>query len=176
MRFARGSLQEFLEQQDVACQIDNLFTRFLLSPHPDIPPGDFIPKRLHESLYRESMAKLVRFDFVDIIENPTIGTNVAKWLGRNFTMTRANETIAHPDRTVDLGAELTLRVLARIESLTAIDRRLWIHVAETRNIVPKADMHADHLFVQYVARQAVSLSRYYSAQINGEKSDASEEL
>jgi hypothetical protein len=166
MKFARGTLQEFLEKQDIASQIDNLFTRFLLSPHADIPAGDFIPTRLHESLYQEGAAKLVDFDFIDIIENPAINMNVTKWLGRNFPMSRDNETIAYPDRIVDLGTELSLRALDRMESLTAIDRRLWIDIAKKRDVSPFADKYSDHLFIQYIARQAVSLSRYYLEQIS----------
>jgi hypothetical protein len=147
VRLAHGRLLEFLANQTLASQIDNLFTRFLLCPHADIPTGAFIPPELHDELYHEAYPKLQQFGLVDLLENPAMEQNIQKWLGREFHMIEDNVSAPRMDLPVSLAEELTVDALTRVWSLSAIDRRLWKHTARRMNAFADPEVHADALFV-----------------------------
>jgi hypothetical protein len=58
VRLARQPLAQFLGNATLACQIDNLRTRMLLWPHPNIPDNSFIDERDDEVLISTALARL----------------------------------------------------------------------------------------------------------------------
>jgi hypothetical protein len=46
-------------------------------------------------------------------------------------------------------------------SLSAIDRRLWTYTARRMKAFADPQVHADALFVRYVARQSVKLAQRF---------------
>jgi len=153
MKLARGSLHDFLEARSLAPQIDNLFTRFLLHPHPDIPGDSFISPALHDRLYEQALARLGRFALVDVVENAALEQNVARYLGGPFHMDTANVTVLRSDFPINLSDELTSGAVERLRSLSAIDRRLWIAVARKADAFPDPGLLADALYAAYVEQQ-----------------------
>ena len=151
MKLARGRLEDFLEKRSLVSQLDNLFTRFLLCPHPGIPEDSCIAPELHDSLYDQALVKLRRFGLIDIVENSALEQNVARWLGREFHM---EPRMSRPcgDFPVQLSDELTSDAVDRLRSLSAIDRRLWIHAAHG-GYVPNPELLSDTIYATYVARQ-----------------------
>jgi hypothetical protein len=125
VKLSNRRILDFLLAKEVACLTDNLLARLLLWPHPDIPNGDFIDKRLYRKLYREARQKLDGFEFVDILENPRLEENIAVWLGVPFGLRRDNETAVREDRRTDLAEDLSPAAERRLRRLTAIDSRLW---------------------------------------------------
>lgn len=160
MKLARAPIGDFLKQRTIACQTDNIFTRFLLSPHPDIPVDGFIAERSREALIRDGLAKLACFDFVDFIENPSIEQRLSDWLGRDTKLKLHNETIPNANRAINLHLELTPEALERMQSLTAVDRQLWIYLAEKLNAFPDAASRSEQLFARYVEIQTENHLRY----------------
>jgi len=158
MTLARDRLGDFLEDQHLVAQSDNLFTRFLLCPHPDIPADSLIAPELHDSLYEEALAKLGRFGLVDILENPAMAQNFARWFGAEFQMVTSNVTCPRNEFPLCLSDELTPDIVERLLSLTAIDRRLWIHTARKADAFPDPELQADAIYASYVARQTARFS------------------
>jgi hypothetical protein len=156
MKLARAPLGDFLQQQTIACQTDNIFTRFLLGPHPDIPVDDFIAERTHQALFRDALAKLVCFDFIDLIENSGIERRLSDWLGRDAKLKLHNETVPNAEGAINLRLELTPAAVQRMQSLTAIDRQLWIYLAEQLGVFPDAASRGEQLFARYVEIQTES--------------------
>ena len=107
VRLSNGRLLDFLFAKEVACQTDNMLTRFLLWPHPDIPNDDFIDERLHRKLHREARKKLASFEFVDILENPRLEENIAAWLGVPFRLRRDNETVIREELRTNLAEDFS---------------------------------------------------------------------
>jgi hypothetical protein len=158
MRLAHGRLEDFLENRSLAAQLDNLFTRFLLSPHPDIPEDSFIAPRHHDRLHDQALAKLRHFGLVDVVENAALERNVARWLGREFHMDAANVTSLRSDLPVDLFDQLTGRAVERLQSHSAIDRRLWVHAARQADAFPEPEVLAESMFAAYLARQTANFA------------------
>jgi hypothetical protein len=132
----------------------NLYTRFLLCPHKNIPEDNFIPDALSDELYDEAVTKLKCFELADILENPAMQQNIQRWLQRDFHLMRDNVTVSSNDFPVSLPDELiiSLFTLEQLSSLSAIDLRLWGHIARRVDAFQAPEFHADQLFTQYVAR------------------------
>jgi hypothetical protein len=141
VRLTHGMLFDFLLAKEIACHTDNLLTRFLLWPHPAIPLNDFISPELNDKLYSEAIQNLCDFDFVDLIENPMIEQNVSDWLSCPFELSTDNETSG--DVTMPGVLEDTDELTERIVRLTAIDRRLWTHLAEKLALPSACWSHGD---------------------------------
>ncbi len=158
MRLARGRLETFLTATILAPQIDNLFTRFLLSPHPDIPDEAFIRAEMHDRLYREALVRLERVDLAVLLEDARLERRVSRFLGRRFQLERENVSTPRMDQPLSLDRELTAEALTQLDSLTAIDRPLWSHLARrsVRTKDPEGD--AEAIFRGYVAQQTARLS------------------
>jgi hypothetical protein len=150
IRLSHGDLSEFLSAREIACQTDNLLTRFLLWPHPDVPDDDFISPDRHAKLYRLAKRKLSEFDFVDLVENPMLERNVGRWLGQPFTLNRENVTTADVTAPRDLD-RIEGQLRQRIDRLTAVDRLLFDRAAAEVN-VPPAPRHYGDLLISYEQR------------------------
>lgn len=130
---ARGSLVEFLKNPDLGSQVDNLYVRLLLWPHPLVPDGTFIDPRNDAVLVDTAMDRLRRFAFLDLYENPRLISNIESWLSQPIDYTSVNTTSALPaDRQTTLHRELTSEAFDLLEMRTRLDRRLWSAVARAR--------------------------------------------
>lgn len=159
IRPAQGCLSEFAGNPGLVSQIDNVFARFLLHPHPLIPAGDYIPEERQDRLYREAADRLEEFDFADLLENPALEGNVERWLGRSFRMIHEHATVPGANDPLVLADDIDPPVLRRIARLTAIDQRLWMHVARQRRAFEEPAEQADRLFDRYVAKQSEAARR-----------------
>lgn len=145
--FSRLSLGDFLSQPEIACQIDNVFTRMLLWPHPQIPDADFIDPRHDVDLLKVALTALDRFDHAGVVSNPALFHDLSTWLrhvyGRSY-WTTAKPALA--DRRVvrsnearidaadfDLGIRQAVAESTRLlERATRLDRPLWETVVRRR--------------------------------------------
>jgi len=119
----------FLESREVACQTDNVAVRMLLWPHELIPAEDFIAPAHDEVLLAAAGRRLAALAFVNVIENPELGADVAGWLKRGFELRRLKVTPAVPAAwRTDLDAELTPAARAALADRTRLDRVLWARV------------------------------------------------
>lgn len=150
IRLSHGRLSNFLFQDSIANHIDNVFARFLLYPHRDIPDDDFIDHRLHGILYREAKKKLNDFQFIDVLENPHLGNNLAMWLGLPFRLRWDHDTGVRDDLKSDLAEEFSEATHRRLRTLTAIDSRLWAIYARRIRGVFRRSRWADGLLTTYV--------------------------
>jgi hypothetical protein len=152
---AHRPLATFLADRELACLTDNAAVRMLVGPHPLIPPDDAIAPAADPVLLAAALARLNRYAFVDLVENPAGADNLARWLGRPLSLPRVNET---PGRLVALGTRLDRELdRATIDLLAArgrLDAALWRAVAIDR--VREADPArlADAAFATTVARHA----------------------
>jgi hypothetical protein len=138
VRHSRRPLVDFLRTREVACQTDNQLVRMLLYPHYLIPIDDFIDDRHDTALVQAATERLARFSFLDLIENQTLVSNLANWLGRPVTLGRFNETtnMPRPFKT-SMAYELTDEAWALLGARSRIDLQLWLALAAER--VPQID-------------------------------------
>jgi hypothetical protein len=123
---ARGPLATFLSDPTIACQIDNVATRLLLWPHPQIPDNAMIDPRHDTALIEQARARLRTLDFADAMENPAFDTNLAAWLGTAPARIRMNETESIPPRLhTRLDQELTPAAQSLLTARSRLDLALW---------------------------------------------------
>lgn len=159
VRLARLPLLQFLNRGEVACQVDNATVRMLLWPHPLIPDDGFIHVSSDERLIIEAAARLKRFAFADVIENPRFKANLQSWIGRPFTYARVNETNdVPPELRVPLRDELTPEVLRLIEHRSRLDRVLWLALACDHIVETDAKTLSNDVFLRTVARHAALMA------------------
>jgi Sulfotransferase family len=139
LRSSRNPLINFLNERKVACQTDNQLVRMLLWPHSLIPDDDFIKTEHDVFLVQEAISKLEQYFNLDLVENPELESNFAKWLARPFTLGRYNETgkVPQPLRT-QLADELTSNAWLLLDARSRLDLALWRAVAINR--VSQADI------------------------------------
>lgn len=139
MRLSHAPLDRFLSEPALACQIDNVTLRMLLWPHPLIAPARFI-EPIHDSrLLQEAMARLQKFDFVDIVESDTFVDRLRCWLGHPFDYCRFNETLTIPDEfRTSLRLELTPNAHELLYARSRLDLYIWSKVAARR--LPACDV------------------------------------
>jgi hypothetical protein len=132
-RLGQSPLLDFLSCPTIACQTDNIAVRMLLRPHALIPHDDFISERYDKVLIREASARLKRFAYTDVVENPRLEANLQQWLGRSFVYPRLNATPRVP--TLDnapLHQELTPQSLEALGRCSRLDLKLWAMLARER--------------------------------------------
>ena len=130
VRQSRKPLADFLADPLLACQTDNLVLRMLLWPHPLLPLAQFIDPVYDEQLVREAMARLLAFDFVDVVENGALMQRLQGWLDRPFNHDRQNETSAVPGQfRTPLHHELTPEAYDLLIARSRLDLRLWSEIA-----------------------------------------------
>ena len=117
---------DFLTERKIAGQIDNVATRLLLGPHPLIPTSDFIKYHDDAALIADAQAELASLSFVNVIENPRLSDELARWLNRPFQLARVKETKPVPRRCqLSLEHELTPAALDAWEARSRLDWTLW---------------------------------------------------
>jgi hypothetical protein len=130
---ARGPLEDFLADGNIACQIDNVATRLLLWPNVLIPEAAMIDPRHDEALIEQARVRLCGLDFVDAVENPYFDANLATWLGAPPARTRMNETLPMPlALRTRLDQELTPRAQSLLAARSRLDLALWNWVLQNR--------------------------------------------
>ena len=126
-------LLNFLSCRTIACQTDNIAVRMLLRPHAFIPNDDFILERHDKILIREASARLKRFAYTDVVENPKLKTNLQKWLGRSIVYPQLNATPhASLSHNAPLHHELTPESLELLGRRSRLDLKLWAMLASER--------------------------------------------
>jgi hypothetical protein len=157
---AREPLGTFLSIRTIACAIDNVAVRMLLWPDARIPADGFIHPRHDASLIEAALERLNQFAFVDVVENPSLRTNLQKWLGRKVTYPRLNETNSIPaSLRSPLCDELTPETTHLLEQRSRLDRVLWTSLAE-RLIGPRlAQALCERSFGENNARYAGLMTR-----------------
>ncbi len=138
---ARCPLPEFLQNREIAAQIDNIYLRMLLWPHPAIPDEDFIDAREDDELVRQALSKLEPFAFLDIVENSDFSANLATFFGQPISYGKVNETPPRID--VSWPEQLNGAAFALLEERTRLDLRLWQAVARAR--LPAANLESVRL-------------------------------
>jgi hypothetical protein len=155
VRKAARPLEQFLADPALACQLDNLHVRLLLWPHKLIPDDGFIAERHDQTLVGEALARLGRFAFADLVENPRLRDSLESWCGRAVSHVRANETLPVPRQLRSpLHRELTPRALELLEACCRLDLMLWAALARAR--LPDLDIERlrARTLSQAVARHA----------------------
>ena len=130
LRISHNSLLRFASDPRIACQIDNLYARMLLWPHRLIPNGGFIARSSDDTLLEEATARLARFSYSDVIENPEFASQLQAWLGTPLSIERINETPSiSGDLKPDLRNEMSAAALEVLLERTRLDSALWQVVA-----------------------------------------------
>jgi hypothetical protein len=143
VRNSRRPLVDFLRAREIACQTDNQLLRMLLWPHPWIPRDDFIDDRHDTALVQAATERLMRFSFLDLIENPTFESNLANWLGRSIALGRFNQTANIPQSLkAPMADQLTDEAWALLGARSRLDLELWLALAAER--VPQINAHLLH--------------------------------
>jgi hypothetical protein len=133
VRNSRRPLVEFLSTREIACQTDNQLLRMLLWPHPLIPREDFIDDRHDTALVQAATERLMRFSFLDLVENQAFESNLANWLGRSITFGRFNQTANIPQSLkVPMADQLTDEAWALLEARSRLELKLWLALAAER--------------------------------------------
>jgi hypothetical protein len=126
-RAAASSWAEFVSDEQLASQIDNVATRLLLAPHPLIPADGFIDERDHDTLIGHARAALTTVGFVDAIEHgERCWRRLGEWAGLDLEVGHRNVTerdAVDPPRWSAAETPAATRALAL---RTAIDRELWL--------------------------------------------------
>ncbi|HEY0793147.1 MAG TPA: hypothetical protein VGD78_18930 [Chthoniobacterales bacterium] len=150
---ARRPLHEFLSRGELACQVDNLVTRMLLWPHKLIHSQQFIDERDEKTLLMDALARLRRFSFADVVENPDFVTSVSKWLQKPFRYGRVNEAsrVPEPFRT-SLQDELSEETLQLLDRRTRLDVKLWLAAARLHLVGQSPHLVRQHALVRNIAR------------------------
>jgi hypothetical protein len=159
VRRARTPLANFLDENLLAVQIDNLVVRMLLWPHPLIEATQFIDPRHDSRLVREAMARLDDFDFVDIVEDDAFVEPLQRWLGRSFSYKRLNETPPIPETfRTPLQRELTPLAHERLYTRSRLDLVVWRNVAARRLVAQDVSRLRERTILANVARYALLMA------------------
>jgi hypothetical protein len=156
LRLARGPLVDFLSDERIACQTDNLALRMLLWPHRAIPPNSFISAADDASLVAAAKRQLERYAYVDAIERPGFPSALASWLGRQIEYTTENVTSTmSAELRTDFAQLLTAKAISLLRLRTRLDEVLW-----RATLGDSADVEALRLaaILQAVARYGVLMS------------------
>jgi hypothetical protein len=138
---ARAPLEQFLADEAVACQTDNVATRLLLWPHPLIPDIGMIDPQHDAVLFEQARRRMDAFDFADAIENPYFDANLTRFLGKPPERVRLNETDPMPPAMCTrLDHALTPRAQALLAARCRLDLLLWQDILRRR--APDVDVAA----------------------------------
>ncbi len=120
---------DFLVDESIAPQIDNVAARLVLGTHRLIPRDSFIDPRDLDEVTRDATAALMRFGHVDVIENGAeCWQRLAQWSGLVLDVARRNET--PPVVAADVWARAhDADVVEALRLRTAVDLELWISAA-----------------------------------------------
>ncbi len=148
---------EFLDEESIAAQIDNVAVRLLVGPDPRIPSEGFIEPADLDELVARALVLQRSLGVVDVIERgDRCWANLGQWLGRPLIVARDNETSRSEHSDIELHPKdpVTSR---RLDRLTAGDRVLWADAASATGPTDTgSDMGrlADETWMEHVARLA----------------------
>jgi hypothetical protein len=126
MRLSQGPLADFLFDERIACQTDNLALRMLLWPHDAIPRNGFISAVDDASLLAAANDRLSTYAYVGAVEAPGFRSDLARWLGQPIDYTNENVTLRMPvELRTDLAGLLTPEALSLLRMRTRLDDQLW---------------------------------------------------
>ncbi len=126
---ATGTLVDFLSDPLLAGPVDNVGLRMLLWPHPLIRDEAFIAESDDAELLALAIKALDDFDCVDYIENPRFESRLAQWIGGDFRLQRANETMPVPvELCAPLERMLTPEAMTALAQRSRLDDALWRYV------------------------------------------------
>lgn len=132
---ARLPLSGFLTDPKVAHQADNLVARLVLGDHDRVPFDAPIAADDIDELADEACARLDEIGHVDVIDRgDDVYTALEAWFGDTLSRHRMNVTDLDRGERVDLDDLLDRRTLALLHERTAIDLRIWHHVAARRGL------------------------------------------
>jgi hypothetical protein len=145
---ARQPLGAFLDDPTVAHQADNLVARLILGEHPRIPFDAHIDPADVGDLASEACARLDQLGHVDLIDRGADAHSAFdEWFGEPLSRPRLNVTDLEGGEPVDLDDLLDGATLRRLADRTAIDARIWSHVASRRGLTTTdADVVGDAAF------------------------------
>jgi hypothetical protein len=147
----RGTLQSFLTLRDLAPLTDNVYARFLLSPHKEIPSSDFIREGSFERLYCDAVEKLRLFQFVGLLENPDLLKDLGNFLGNDLRPMMLNVTQETDTRSCpDIKSQLSQLQSGCLSRLSHLDLRLWNHIASSATTWKSGAPSAGALFDGYI--------------------------
>lgn len=127
-RAVDATWEEFLTDPSIASQTDNIAIRMLLSPHRLIPADDVIAPTDHDELTGEGIAWLDDIGFVDVVESGSaLWEGLSTWLDTDVEPERT--LITPPAGDIEWLEAITPAAAAALMQRTAIDSRLWEHVA-----------------------------------------------
>jgi hypothetical protein len=159
VKLARQPLADFLSETRLASQTDNHVVRMLLWPNPLIPNDRFIEPINDRELLRQAMARLRKFDFVDIVEGGASLLRLQRWLGYCFICGRLNETSAIPRQfRSPLESELTGEAHEYLHARSRLDLRIWSTIAA--NHLPEPDVRKlqERTLLTNIARYSVLMA------------------
>jgi len=133
IKLSRGTLKDFLTDQRIACQTDNLATRMLLWPDERIGNDSFITRDQDSRLLRDALNRLNSFAYSDIIENPQFHQNLSRWFNTDLPMMHLNPTARVPENMrIRLDKELDQETLSLLDDRCRLDAKLWSLLAIRR--------------------------------------------
>ena len=136
-----------------------LYVRMLVRPHSLIQDNKFIDQRNDRALLSEAIARLKQFSYVDLIENPTLQTDLQAWLGQPFACSRENETLPiRPPLNASLYKELTTEALDLLKVCARLDLKLWEMLARDRISHQSVDALRNGILMRSAARFSLLLS------------------
>lgn len=128
-RAARSGWVDFLHDAAIAPQIDNVATRLLLGSR--VAPDRFIDPSEVASFVELATTRLEQVGFADVIERgPECFAAVGGWCGLDLAVERQNVTDSTSGPPVDRTELTDGSADAVVAARTAVDRELWITVAE----------------------------------------------
>lgn len=143
IRLARAPLDQFLAHPLAACQVDNVYVRALLWPHPLIPPDGFIDPVDDAALLRAARAVLAGFSFTAVVEWAGLPGALAGWAGAALDVPVVNVTDRMPAALrAPLAPQLAGAAAPLLAARARLDRALWQDIAE-RDLGDGADALAD---------------------------------
>jgi hypothetical protein len=123
---ACGSLVDFLSDERIACQTDNLALRMLLWPHRAIPPSGFIAATDDAFLLAAAKTRFSSYAYVDAIERPGSQSSLGEWLRRQIEYTTQNATATMPaELRTDFARLLSPQAISLLRLRTRLDEVLW---------------------------------------------------
>lgn len=126
VRLARGTLVDFLSNERISCQTDNIIVRMLLWPDQAIAPTGFVPRADDDALFSAAKRILSGYSYVDTIEQPGFHRDLGNWLGQPVEDRKANVTDTMPvELRTTLAGLLTQQAISLLRERTRLDARLW---------------------------------------------------
>jgi hypothetical protein len=127
-------LVDYLREPGAALAMDNMITRFLLWPHPLIPPDGFVDPRHDAVLLEAARERLTRFAHTGLVEDPDMSDRLGGFLGVQLDVPRRNEGTPFR-RGDDVDVERSVHAAGDLlDQRSRLDARLWEDLV--RRILP----------------------------------------